>query len=259
MLRTDDIISTLRMFREENLDVRTVTLGINLMDCSSADIDQVCRKVEQKIGSRAGDLVRVCDQTGAKYGIPIVNKRVAVSPICDVAAGGAPDAFLQVAHAIDRIAGRIGVDLVGGFTALVQKGMTPSDRALIESLPRALSETERVCSSINVASTKAGINVDAINTLAEKIRQVADRTADRDGFGASKLMVFANMPEDNPFMSGAYLGRGEPEAVVNIGVSGPGVVKRAVERMTEEGLSYSLGDLAEEIKTTAFRVTRVGE
>ena len=259
MLRSEDIIATLRMFQQENLDVRTVTLGINLMDCSTPDIDQLCRKISHKIKSKAADLVRVCDRTGSKYGIPVVNKRIAVSPISAVAAGGAEEAFVRIARTLDEAAAEVKVDLVGGFSALVQKGMTPSERALIEAIPRALSETERVCSSLNVASTKAGVNMDAINLIAGQILELARRTAKRDGFGAAKLMVFANMPEDNPFMAGAYHGHGEPEAVVNIGVSGPGVVKRAIERMAEKGLHLDLGELAEEIKTTAFRVTRVGE
>jgi len=259
MLRTEDIIATLRMFQQERLDVRTVTLGINLMDCSTPDIEMLCRKIVHKITSKAAELVRVCDQTSSKYGIPVVNKRIAVSPVSEVAAGGGQEAFVRVAKALDRAAAEVDVDLVGGFSATVQKGMTPSDEALIHSLPTALSETERVCSSLNVASTKAGVNMDAINLIAAKIIELAQRTADRDGFGAAKLMVFANIPEDNPFMAGAYLGHGEPEAVVNIGVSGPGVVKRAIERMAEKGLRPNLGELAEQIKTTAFRVTRVGE
>jgi len=259
MLRSEDIIATLRMFQQENLDVRTVTLGINLMDCSTPDIDHLCRKVVHKIKSTAGALVRVCDETASKYGIPVVNKRVAVSPVSAVAAGGGPEAFVRIAGALDEAASEVKVDLVGGFSALVQKGMTPSERALIAAIPRALSETERVCSSLNVASTKAGVNMDAINLIGGRILELAHRTAERDGFGCAKLMVFANMPEDNPFMAGAYMGHGESDAVVNIGVSGPGVVKRAIERMTEKGVAMDLGDIAEEIKTTAFRVTRVGE
>ena len=259
MLRSEDIIATLRMFQQESLDVRTVTLGINLMDCSTPDVDQLCRKIAHKIHTRAGGLVRVCERTAAKYGIPVVNRRIAVSPISAVAPGCGPEAFVRIAKTLDRLASEVNVDLVGGFTALVQKGMTPSEEALIHSIPRSLSETERVCSSLNVATTKAGVNMDAINLVAGKILELAQRTADRDGFGAAKLMVFANIPEDNPFMAGAYMGYGEPDTVVNIGVSGPGVVKRAIERMAEKGLHLNLGELAEEIKTTAFRVTRVGE
>jgi uncharacterized protein (UPF0210 family) len=259
MLRTEDIMSTLRMFQEEHLDVRTVTLGINLLDCADPDVERLCRKVAMKIQSRAADMVRVCREVGNKYGIPIVNKRIALSPVSALAGGGTEEAFVRIAHALDRAVREVGVDLVGGFTALVQKGMTPAEHALIQAMPRALSETERVCSSVNVASTPAGINMDAINLVAEKILEMAKRSADRDGFAAAKLVVFANIPEDNPFMAGAYLGYGEADCVVNIGVSGPGVVKRAVERLLSQQPEADLGVIAEQIKKTSFRVTRVGE
>jgi uncharacterized protein (UPF0210 family) len=259
MLRSEDIITTIRMFQQEHLDVRTVTLGINLMDCGSQDIETLCRKVEHKVLKKAGRLVEVCDEVGARYGIPIVNKRLAVSPISAVAAGQGEEGFLEVARTLDRAAGKARVDLVGGFTALVQKGETASERVMIGSLPRVLSETERVCASVNVATTKAGINMDAVLRMGRVILDTAERTADRDGFGAAKLVVFANVPEDNPFMAGAYLGHGEPEFVINIGVSGPGVVKRALERLNEAGGPGDMGALAEQIKTTSFRVTRVGE
>ncbi len=259
MLRTEDIMTTLRMFREEHLDVRTVTLGINLLDCADPDVHRLCRKVSMKIRSRAGDMVKVCREVGHRYGIPIVNKRIALSPVSALAAGGKEEAFRRVAHTLDESAAEVGVDLVGGFTALVQKGMTPSEHALINAIPRALSETERVCASVNVASTAAGINVDAINLVAARILELSRRTAERDGFGCAKLVVFANIPEDNPFMAGAYLGYGEADSVVNIGVSGPGVVKRAVERLCEERPDADLGEIAEHVKKTSFRVTRVGE
>lgn len=259
MLRTEDIISTIRMFQQENLDVRTVTLGINLMDCSSPDVDHLCRKVERKILSKAGRLVSVCDEVSAKYGIPIVNKRLAVSPISAVAGGHREAGLLQVARTMDHAAAQAHVDLVGGYTALVQKGFTESELALIRSLPAVLAETQRVCSSVNVATTKAGINMDAVALMGHVIVETAARTADRDGFGCAKLCVFANVPEDNPFMAGAYLGHGEPEFVINIGVSGPGVVKQALERMLRDGRPHDLGEIAEEIKTTSFRVTRIGE
>ncbi|MFO8006750.1 MAG: PFL family protein [Candidatus Brocadiia bacterium] len=259
MLRTEDIMSTLRMFQEENLDVRTVTLGLNLLDCADPDVERLCRKVRQKIRSRAGRLVQICQAVGTRYGIPVVNKRIAVSPVSALGAGGAEAAFCRIAHALDEAAEEVGVDLVGGYTALVQKGTTPADEALIRSIPEALGQTERLCASVNVASTAAGINVDAVNLVAEQILRVAHATAERDGFGAAKLMVFANIPEDNPFMAGAYLGYGEADCVVNIGVSGPGVVKRAVERMLVEQDAPDLGQIAEQIKMTSFRVTRVGE
>jgi uncharacterized protein (UPF0210 family) len=247
------------MFQEENLDVRAVTLGVNLCDCIDPDINQLCRKVRTKIARRAGSLVRVCEEVGKKYRVPIVNKRLAVSAAAGLAAGGTEEAFVQIAHALDAAAQEVGVDLVGGFTALVQKGMTPAEEALITSLPRALGETQRVCSSVNVASTAAGINVDAVNLVARKVVELAHATAHVDGFGAAKLVVFANMPEDNPFMAGGYLGYGEPECVVNIGVSGPGVVKRAIERLRAERPDADLGEIADQIKKTSFRVTRVGE
>ncbi|MFO7956999.1 MAG: PFL family protein [Candidatus Brocadiia bacterium] len=259
MLRTEDIMSTLRMFQEEHLDVRTVTLGINLLDCVDPDIGQLCRKVRLKVRSRAGNMVRACEEVGTKYGIPVVNKRLAVSPVSALSAGGGEEAFFQIARALDGAAEEVGVDLVGGFTALVQKGMTPAEKALIRAIPRTLSGTDRLCAGVNVASTAAGINVDAINLVAGVIRQTAQETADRAGFGAAKMTVFANIPEDNPFMAGAYLGYGEPDCVVNIGVSGPGVVKRAVERLVQQDESADLGDIAEQIKKTSFRVTRVGE
>lgn len=259
MLRSEEILTTVRMFRQEHLDVRAVTLGINLLDCSSPDIDQLCRKMERKILSKAGRLVSVCEETAAKYGIPIVNKRLAVSPISSVAASHGKEGMLQAARSLDRAAAEVRVDLVGGFTALVQKGFTESERSLLDALPAVLAETERVCGSVNVASTKAGINMDAVLEMGRVIAETARRTAARDGFGCAKLVVFCNIPEDNPFMAGAYLGEGEPECVVNIGVSGPGVVKRALERLLRAGNRLDVGDLAEEIKTTAFRVTRVGE
>jgi uncharacterized protein (UPF0210 family) len=259
MLRSDDIMATIRMFQKEHLDVRAVTMGINLLDCASPDIEQLCRKVKRKIGKRAGRLVEVCDEMSARYGIPIVNRRLAVSPVSAVAAGHGRSGFLQAARALDEATAEIGVNFVGGYTALVQKGFAEGDRTLIESLPEALSGTEHVCASVNVASTKAGINMDAVLMLGGVIVRTAELTAARDGFGCAKLVVFANIPEDNPFMAGAYLGYGEPECVINIGVSGPGVVKRALERILEHGREVKLGALAEEIKTTSFRVTRVGE
>jgi uncharacterized protein len=259
MLRTEDIMATLRMFQEEHLDVRTVTMGINLLDCTDPDVSRLCTKIKQKVRERAGRLVQVCEEVGGRYGIPVVNKRLAVTPISAVAAAAGPEAFLKLAHALDEAAASVNVDIIGGFGALVQKGMTPGERALIESLPRALSETSRVCSSVNVATTQAGINMDAVALLAGKIRQMAAASADRDGFAAAKFTVFANVPEDNPFMAGAYLGYGEGDCVINIGVSGPGVVKRAIERLCDQNPDADLGAIAEQIKKTSFRVTRVGE
>ncbi len=259
MIRTDEVLSTLRMLQEENLDVRAVTLGINLSDCASRDVEHVGRKVRQKILNKAGRLVDVCQELGRKYGIPIINKRIAISPASQLLEGMSEAAFVEIARVCDAAAAEVEVDLLGGFTALVQRGITPGERNLIRALPEILSQTERVCASVNVASTNAGINIDAILLVAERILAVAEATRERNGFGAAKLVVFANIPPNNPFMAGAYLGAGEPECVVNIGVSGPGVVKRAVERLIETQPGVGLGEIAEEIKMQSFRVTRVGE
>lgn len=259
MQRTQDILTTLRMFQEENLDVRTVTLGVNLLDCADPDTTRLCRKVRSKVRRHAGQLVRVCEDVENRYGIPVVNRRLAFTPLASIVAGGRREAFCRIAEELDETVEGVGVDLAGGFSALVHKGMTAADEALIRAIPHALSRTERLCSSINVASTAAGVNVSAINLIARQILQLADETKERDGFGAAKLSVFANMPEDNPFMAGAMLGFGESDCVVNIGVSGPGVVKRAVERICDSGRDPDLGEMAEQIKKTSFRVTRVGE
>ncbi len=259
MLRTDEILSTIEMLHAEHLDVRTVTLALNLDDCAAPSVDNLCRKLHAKITSRASRLVEVCDRVGAKYGIPVTNKRLAISPAATILAGHGCAAALQVAKTLDAAAADCGVDFVGGFSALVQKGMTPADETVITSLPEVLAETDRVCASVNVASRKAGINMDAVHRMGHVLLQIAERTAARAGFGCAKLVVFANIPEDNPFMAGAYMGAGEPEATVNIGVSGPGVVGSALRRRLDMDAGLTLGDLAEEIKITSFRVTRVGE
>lgn len=259
MLRTDEILSTIEMLHAEHLDVRAVTLALNVEDCAAPSVDLLCRKLRNKILSRASRLVEVCDRVGAKYGIPVINKRLAISPVATILAGHGQTAALQVAKTLDSVATEIGVDFVGGFTALVHKGITPSDAVVIRSLPEVLSQTERVCASVNVASRHAGINMDAVHEMGHIILKVAQATADRYGFGCAKLVVFANIPEDNPFMAGAYMGPGEPEAAVNIGVSGPGVVCSALKRRIAMDKNLTLGDLAEEIKITSFRVTRVGE
>lgn len=259
MLRTDEILATIRMFQEEHLDVRAVTMGINLSDCAGPRHEHVAARVREKILDTAGELVDTCRRVGERYGIPIVNKRIAVSPVAHVGARHGSAGLSAIAAALDDAAAEVGIDFLGGYSALVQKGMTPADEALIDSLPEVLSSTRRVCASVNVATSKAGINMDAIGRIAQRIKDLADRTADADGFGCAKLVVFANIPEDNPFMAGAYLGHGEPEAVINIGVSGPGVIKRAIERLREASPQANLQDIAEEIKTTAFRITRVGE
>jgi uncharacterized protein (UPF0210 family) len=259
MLRSREILDTVRMLQEENLDVRTVTMGINVSDCGSPDMKWVCTSVYDKICRKAANLVRVCDELSTRYGIMVVNKRLAISPAANLLGGHDVDDAMNLGMALDRAASDVGVDLLGGFTALVHKGMIPGERVLIDALPQVLKETKRVCASISVGSTKAGMNVDAIQLVGKTILRIADATADQQGFGAAKLVVFANIPEDNPFMAGAYLGAGEPETVINVGVSGPGVVKRAVDRLVQSSPDCSLDEIAEEVKHTAFRVTRTGE
>lgn len=259
MIGLEDTLRTIEMLQNEHLDVRAVTMGIDLFDCSDRDIGRACRLVKEKIVRYASPMVSACRAISRRYGIPIVNKRVAVSPIAAVMAGHGKDELVLVAQAMDEAAVEAGIDFVGGYTALVQKGMTISDRALIESLPDVLSGTSHLCASVNAASTRAGINVDALLLLGRIWKEMARRTADADGFACCKLSVFANMPEDNPFMAGAYKGIGEPETVINIGVSGPGVVKRAIERLRCSSTACDLGTIAEEIKSTSFRVTRCGE
>lgn len=259
MIPTEDILKTIEMIRIEKLDVRAVTMGINLVGCADGDSGRMLRKVRSRIHSAAGELVACCEEVSDKHGIRIVNRRLALSPVSLLLEGHKPEVCLPLARVLDEVAEEVGVDLVGGYSALVQKGFSAGDRCLIESIPEVLAGTSRVCASVNVASTKAGINMDAVRLMGRQIRRVAELTKDRDGFGAAKLVVFANIPEDNPFMAGAFLGPGEPGTVINIGVSGPGVIKCALERLTSGGEAVDLGVVAEEIKRTAFRVTRVGE
>jgi uncharacterized protein (UPF0210 family) len=259
MLSSGDIIRTIEMLKNENLDVRTVTLGISLRDCVSSSEEELCSKIRAKIKRVAGEMVTICDRISEKYGIPVVNKRLAVTPIAAVAEGLDRAGYIAVARTLDQVAGEVGVNFIGGYTALVQKGFTTGDQNLIATLPAVLSSTEHICASVNVASTRAGINMDAVSLMGQAIKEISSATAEQDGFGCAKLVVFANMPEDNPFMAGAYLGYGEPEAVINVGVSGPGVVKRELERALRSESKLTLGDLSEIIKKTSFRVTRVGE
>jgi len=255
---TEEVLRTVEMIQKENLDVRTATLGINLLDCVHQDPHRLQERIFKKIVDKARRLVQVCEEISRRYGIPIVNKRISLSPVSQLLEAHNDVTAVAVAKTIDRAAREVNIDFAGGFTALVDKGWTPGGKILIDSLPLVLSSTERVCASVNVASTQAGINVDAVKHMAEVILEVARLSSSRDGFGAAKLVVFSNIPPDNPFMAGSYLGAGEPECVINIGVSGPGVVKRALEvKMETRKLSFT--DIAEEIKTTAFRVTRVGE
>lgn len=259
MLTDREVLSTINMLRNEHLDVRTVTLGINLFDCASHDFDMFAYKVRAKINKYASQLVRVCDEVGERYGIPVVNKRISVSPIGVVGASFNRAQMVKACQVLDEAAKLAGVDFLGGFGCLVEKGITPGERALIDALPEALAVTDRICSSINVASTRCGINMDAVSLMGKTILDVAAATADRDGLGCAKLVVFANIPSDVPFMAGAYLGIGEPDVVVNVGVSGPGVVKKAIDRAVANNPQLQLGEAAEVIKTTAYKVTRVGE
>ena len=255
MLDTRDILETIQMIREENLDIRTVTMGISLFDCVSDDGNRLCDNIYDKITHKAEKLVATGQDIEKKYGIPIVNKRVSVTPISLVAGNMSPDVFLKLAHTLQRAADTVGVNFIGGYSALVHKGMTQGDRNLISVIPEALAETELVCSSVNVATTKAGINMDAIRLMGSTIKRAAALTADRNSIGCAKLVVFANVPEDNPFLAGAFHGVGEPDTVINVGVSGPGVVSSAIARAGDCDLSA----LADIIKKTAFKITRVGQ
>lgn len=259
MLHDREVLSTLSMIKNENLDVRTVTLGISLLDCASHDLSRFTDAIYTRITSMAKDLVAICDEVGDRFGIPVVNKRISVSPIAVAAAPFDSKGMVAVAKTLDQAAQDVGVDFIGGFSALVEKGLAKGDLALIDAIPEALDVTHRMCSSINVASTRAGINMDAVGLMGRTIKAAAERTADRDGLGCAKLVVFANIPEDVPFMAGAYLGIGEASSVINVGVSGPGVVKRAIDRAVAENPGAHLGELSEVIKRTAYKVTRVGE
>jgi hypothetical protein len=259
MLTHLEVLSTLEMLKNEHLDVRTVTLGISLLDCASDEPARFIDRMSSKIGAVARNLVKVCDKVAVRYGIPIVNKRIAVSPVAVAACSCAPDRMVEVARAMDLAAKGVGVDFIGGFSALVEKGFTRGDHALIEAVPEALASTERVCSSVNVASTRAGINMDAVYLMGKTIKRAAELTRERNGIACAKLCVFANIPEDVPFMAGAFLGVGEPDSVINVGVSGPGVVKKALDRARQANPRLDLGQISEIIKRTAFKVTKVGE
>ena len=251
-----EVAETLSMVSEQNLDLRTITMGISLADCASSSMDRLCTRVYDKVTHTAEHLVEVADDLSSEYGIPIANKRVSVTPIAQVAAACPDEDLSPVAHAMDRAAATLGIDFMGGFSALVQKGLGSADRRLIASIPEALATTDRVCSSLNVASTRAGINMDAVLLAAQTILECARRTTDQDCYGAAKFVVFANMVEDSPFMAGAVHGSGEADAVINVGVSGPGVMAAALAQLPEDA---SLMDVAEKIKQTAFKITRAGE
>ena len=255
MINTQDVLETINMIREENLDIRTITMGISLWDCVSEDVDRFCDKIYDKITKCAEKLVVTGNDIEKMYGIPIVNKRVSVTPISLVGGAASPEGYLKVAHTLQRAADTLGINFIGGFSALVQKGMTEGAKNLIAIIPEALAETKNVCSSVNVASTKAGINMDAIALMGSTIKRAAYLTRDENSIACAKLVVFANVPEDNPFMAGAFCGVGEPEAAINVGVSGPGVVASAIRRAGDCNLS----ELADVIKKTAFKITRVGQ
>ena len=255
MLNIQDVLETVRMIREENLDVRTVTMGISLFDCVSDDRARLESKIYDKLTKTAERLVPVAEEIEAEYGIPIVNKRISVTPLSLVAPGASSEDFVRLAEVLQRASSSLGVNFIGGYSAFVQKGMTRGAEALIASIPEALAVTENVCSSVNVASTKAGINMDAVLLMGRIVKETSLRTADRDSLGCAKLVVFANMPEDNPFMAGAVHGIGEPDSVINVGVSGPGVVAAAVR----EAGNCDFSTLAETVKRIAFKITRVGQ
>jgi uncharacterized protein (UPF0210 family) len=255
MLNTGDILETIQMIEREHLDIRTITMGISLLDCTADSLDTLCTRVYDKITRTTEQLVRTGEDIEKEYGIPIVHKRISVTPISLVAASCRSDNYIPVAQALDRAAKEVGVNFIGGFSALVHKGFTNADRVLLDSIPEALSTTDMVCSSVNVATTKAGINMDAIARMGDIIRRCAYLTRDNNSIACAKLVVFANAAEDNPFMAGAFHGVGEPESVINVGVSGPGVVRSAIANAGDCDLTA----LAETVKRTAFKITRVGQ
>ena len=257
MVELNEAFETVNMVAQENLDVRTITMGISLLDCIDPDLDTVCKKVYDKITESAKDLVRVGDEIGSEYGVPVINKRISVTPIAMIGAAACktPQDYVRIAKALDDAAKKVGVNFIGGYSALVQKGMTTGDKLLIESIPEALASTERVCSSISLGSTRTGINMDAVRLMGDVIKATAEATKGNDSLGCAKLVVFCNPPDDNPFMAGAFHGVTEADRIINVGVSGPGVVKHELEKIRGENFET----LCETIKKTAFKVTRVGQ
>jgi uncharacterized protein (UPF0210 family) len=257
MINITEVLETNKMIEQENLDVRTITMGINLLDCADSNLEVLCQNIYNKITGLAKNLVQTGEDISKEFGIPIVNKRISITPIALV--GGTacktPDDYVLIAKMLDKAAGELGVNFIGGYSAIVSKGMSRSDELLIRSIPKALACTERICSSINVGSTKTGINMDAVKLMGEIIKETAEMTKERDSLGCAKLVVLCNAPDDNPFMAGAFHGVSEPDAVINVGVSGPGVVKYALEQI--RGKSFEV--LCETIKRTAFKITRVGQ
>ncbi|MFW5647229.1 MAG: DUF711 family protein, partial [Acetivibrio ethanolgignens] len=257
MINIFEVFETNKMIEQENLDVRTITMGISLLDCADSNLDKVNENIYNKITETARDLLKVGQEIEREYGIPIVNKRISITPISLVGANAcrSPEDFVTIAKTLDKAAKKVGVNFIGGYSALVSKGMTKSDESLIRSIPKALAVTDRVCSSVNVGSTKTGINMDAVRLLGDIILETAEYTKENDSLGCAKLVVFCNAPDDNPFMAGAFHGVTEADAVINVGVSGPGVVKTALEEV--KGADF--GTLCETVKKTAFKITRVGQ
>ena len=255
MINTNEILDTIHMIDQQHLDIRTITMGISLLDCADPDPKAACQKIYDKITRRAEHLVATGEAIEREFGIPIVNKRISVTPMALVAGASETSSYVPFAVAMDSAAKTAGVDFIGGFSALVQKGATPADRKLISSIPEALAITDYVCSSVNVGSTKAGINMNAVGVMGRVIKETAERTAERGGFGCAKLVVFCNAVEDNPFMAGAFHGVGEPDCIINVGVSGPGVVYHALQAV--KGQSFDV--VAETVKKTAFHITRMGQ
>lgn len=257
MINISEVIETNKMIEQENLDVRTITMGINLLDCADSNLDVLCQNIYNKIFRYAEKLVSTGEEISKEFGIPIVNKRISITPIALVGGSACktPDDYVKIAQTLDRVAEELGVNFIGGYSAIVSKGMTRSDELLIRSIPKALACTERICSSVNVGSTKTGINMDAVKLMGEIIKDTAEATKERDSLGCAKLVVLCNAPDDNPFMAGAFHGVSEADAIINVGVSGPGVVKYALEQI--RGQSFEV--LCETIKRTAFKITRVGQ
>lgn len=256
MLDKEKVLETINMIRAQNFDIRTVTLAVSLRDCISEDIDRVCDKIAYKLKSYGENLVNYASIIEDNYSIPIVNKRISITPVSILAESAIEKDYLKIARTLDKVAEDLNVDFIGGYSALVEKGCTSGDRALIESIPEALATTSRLCSSVNVGSSKSGINMDAVLMVADVIKTAAELTADKDGLGAAKFVCFCNSVSDNPFMAGAYCGYGEPECTLNVGVSGPGVVKSAVEQLAQDA---DMSDLAVRIKKTAYKITTTGE
>ena len=257
MINMYEVSETNKMIEHENLDVRTITLGISLLDCIDSDLDQLNQNIYNKITTVAKDLVSTGQDIEKEFGIPIVNKRISITPVSLVGGSACktPEDYVTIARTLDKAAKEVGVNFIGGYSALVSKGMTKSEENLIRSIPQALAETERICSSVNVGSTKTGINMDAVRLCGQIVKEAAEATKDNDSLGCAKLVIFCNAPDDNPFMAGAFLGVTEADAVINVGVSGPGVVKKALEKVRGKGFE----ELCETIKKTAFKVTRVGQ